>query len=223
MPAPRDADALSAALAGDVDALAAAIAGGADLESVDDELNTALHQAAHGEPGCLTLLIRAGAIVDSANSEGSTPLIEAVKYGDAACVRLLIAAGAAAAHRDASGRSALRYAEEESADAEIIAMLGGNPRPGPAEERKPVSTGRRGSVSSESVDPSQKVDLSQIPRHEKDEATATRISAILEKSILFKALDGNTLKVVIDSMTERRVPRGEPAITQGGKRLRETR
>ncbi len=200
---------------GDADALSAAIADGAHLDEADDEGNTATHKAAQGEPECLRLLLSHGATVDSANAEGSTPLIEAVKYGDRECVAIILEAGAAMAHLDATGRSALGYAEDEVADAEIISMLGGTARAEPVEERKPANTGRRCSVSSESVDPSQKVDLSQIPRQEKDEATATRISAILGKSILFKALDANTLKVVIDSMTERRVATGEPAITQG--------
>ena len=148
---------------GDADALSAAIADGAHLDEADDEGNTATHKAAQGEPECLRLLLSHGATVDSANAEGSTPLIEAVKYGDRECVAIILEAGAAMAHLDATGRSALGYAEDEVADAEIISMLGGTARAEPVEERKPANTGRRCSVSSESVDPSQKVDLSQIP------------------------------------------------------------
>ena len=143
---------------GDADALSAAIADGAHLDEADDEGNTATHKAAQGEPECLRLLLSHGATVDSANAEGSTPLIEAVKYGDRECVAIILEAGAAMAHLDATGRSALGYAEDEVADAEIISMLGGTARAEPVEERKPANTGRRCSVSSESVDPSQKVD-----------------------------------------------------------------
>jgi hypothetical protein len=162
---------------GDADALSAAIADGAHLDEADDEGNTATHKAAQGEPECLRLLLSHGATVDSANAEGSTPLIEAVKYGDRECVAIILEAGAAMAHLDATGRSALGYAEDEVADAEIISMLGGTARAEPVEERKPANTGRRCSVSSESVDPSQKVDLSQIPRQEKDEAGAARVGS----------------------------------------------
>ena len=109
---------------GDADALSAAIADGAHLDEADDEGNTATHKAAQGEPECLRLLLSHGATVDSANAEGSTPLIEAVKYGDRECVAIILEAGAAMAHLDATGRSALGYAEDEVADAEIISMLG---------------------------------------------------------------------------------------------------
>ena len=118
---------------GDADALSAAIADGTNLDEADDEGNTATHKAAQGEPECLRLLLSHGATVDSANAEGSTPLIEAVKYGDRECVAIILEAGAAMAHLDATGRSALGYAEDEVADAEIISMLGGTARAEPVE------------------------------------------------------------------------------------------
>ena len=138
---------------GDADALSAAIADGAHLDEADDEGNTATHKAAQGEPECLRLLLSHGATVDSANAEGSTPLIEAVKYGDRECVAIILEAGAAMAHLDATGRSALGYAEDEVADAEIISMLGGTARAEPVEERKPANTGRRASAVVEEVMP----------------------------------------------------------------------
>ena len=199
---------------GDVDALAELISSGADLHAQDEEGNTALHAAAQGELACAAKLLELGANVNAQNGVGTTALIEAVKYGDCEQVKALLAAGADAALADDEGDAHAHAAA--GGDAEIVAALKGEEVAAPASPTGPATKkGRRNSVSSESVDPNQKVDLSQIPRVEKGEEAALRIKGCIKDSFLFQSLDAKTLKIVIDSMEERTAGPGEAIITQG--------
>ena len=186
---------------GDVDALAELISSGADLHAQDEEGNTALHAAAQGELACAAKLLELGANVNAQNGVGTTALIEAVKYGDCEQVKALLASGADAALADDEGDAHAHAAA--GGDAEIVAALKGEEVAAPASPTGPATKkGRRNSVSSESVDPNQKVDLSQIPRVEKGEEAALRIKGCIKDSFLFQSLDAKTLKIVIDSMEE---------------------
>ena len=199
---------------GDVDALAELISSGADLHAQDEEGNSALHAAAQGELACAAKLLELGANVNAQNGVGTTALIEAVKYGDCEQVKALLAAGADAALADDEGDAHAHAAA--GGDAEIVAALKGEEVAAPASPTGPATKkGRRNSVSSESVDPNQKVDLSQIPRVEKGEEAALRIKGCIKDSFLFQSLDAKTLKIVIDSMEERTAGPGEAIITQG--------
>ena len=143
---------------GDVDALAELISSGADLHAQDEEGNTALHAAAQGELACAAKLLELGANVNAQNGVGTTALIEAVKYGDCEQVKALLAAGADAALADDEGDAHAHAAA--GGDAEIVAALKGEEVAAPASPTGPATKkGRRNSVSSESVDPNQKVDL----------------------------------------------------------------
>jgi len=206
---------IEAVESGDCDQLAELVAGGIPVTAKDDDGNTALHFAAQGEMGCVDKLLELGAEVNAVNNDGATPLIEAVKYGDYEISKSLLDKGADKSLKTADGETALSYANE-GGDSEIIGLLGGEAR---AEETKPepelALKPRRNSVSSESVDPNAKIDLSQIPREEKDEAATARIKGCMHDNFLFKALDAATLKIVIDSMSEVKKGADERVITQG--------
>ena len=200
---------------GDCDLVAELVTGGIPVTAKDDDGNTALHFAAQGEMGCVEKLLELGAEVNAVNNEGSTPLIEAVKYGDYEISKALLDKGADKSLETQDGTTALSAANE-GGDSEIIGLMGGQAR---AEETKPEPElglkPRRNSVSSESVDPNAKIDLSQIPREEKDEAATARIKGCMHDNFLFKSLDAATLKIVIDSMTEVKKGADERVITQG--------
>jgi len=74
--------------------------------------------------------------------------------------------------------------------------------------------GRRGSVSSESIDPKKvvKIEIPQIPKS--DEAIG-RIEECIAGHLLFTAVDYETRQTLILSMSERHVGAGERVITQG--------
>ena len=74
---------------------------------------------------------------------------------------------------------------------------------------------RRGSVSSESIDPKKQVNVSEIPIVEKAPEVIARIEGCIKGHLLFKDIDAETRRTVILSMTERRLAAGEAVITQG--------
>lgn len=76
---------------------------------------------------------------------------------------------------------------------------------------------RRGSISSESYNPSSVIDLSTIPVVEKSKEVMDRIKRAIEHHILFKDLEPETRMALILSMTERRVEFDEQVITQGAE------
>lgn len=100
--------------------------------------------AAEGDsPEIVTLLIKAGADLNTRNNDGETALIAAVKRGHVETTRLLLMAGADVKIRDAEGRSALDWAEDRNRTylAQIIAIAG---RPSAANvilSERPVMTG----------------------------------------------------------------------------------
>ena len=54
-----------------------------------------LHVASEiGSAGCVRLLLKAGATVESKDFKGNTPLHAACRYGHVPCIRLLLQAGA---------------------------------------------------------------------------------------------------------------------------------
>ena len=88
------------------------IAFGADVNTHSHQSgSTPLHLAARsGSLTAATILIAAGATVDSRNRHGFTPLIVATTAGHAAMCRLLLDAGAAREAQDGTGRSVQWYA-----------------------------------------------------------------------------------------------------------------
>ncbi len=86
-----------------------------DPDSRDAEGWTALMYAARSENQDLVLLLlKAEAALDILNRDGETALIVAVKRGNVEAARQLLMAGADVGARDARGRSALDWAEEEN-------------------------------------------------------------------------------------------------------------
>ena len=109
--------------------------------------------------------------------------------------------------------------QDMDVDAEILDLLDASAA---AERRakappppKVRAAPRRGSVSSESIDPKKQVDLSTIPQYAKTEEQDARIQACIAGHLLFKELDEATRKAVVLSMTERTLAAGEVVITQG--------
>ncbi|KAI8915982.1 cyclic nucleotide-binding-like protein [Gorgonomyces haynaldii] len=75
--------------------------------------------------------------------------------------------------------------------------------------------GRRTSVSAESMAPSAEKDYEKIVIPKSEEQRA-RINAAIHANFLFKHLDDDQFKEVVDAMAEKRVSSGEEVITQGG-------
>lgn len=86
----------------------------------------------------------------------------------------------------------------------------GEPEPLP----KPKRTGRRGSISSESYDPS-KVAKSRIPFIPKSEEQKKAIRSMIADNMLFKSLDRKLFDTVVDALASKQVRAGEKVIEQG--------
>ena len=205
---------------GDVDAVEQLLKDGVPADCKDPSSSqTAMMVAAEGETECIQVLLRYGAQVNGQNKAGQTALMAAVKYADSEIIKLLLEAGADPRQRDIKGMSAIDHAKEmdepellDLLDGEAAAQMRANaPTPQPARKAAP----RRGSVSSESIDPKKQVDLSTIPQYAKTDEQVSRIEAAISSNLLFSALDAATRKALILSMTERQVPTGESVITQG--------
>jgi ankyrin repeat protein len=85
---------------------------GAEVEAVDNDGETALHDATFG--GHLTvmevLVVQGHANVDAQDSSGQTPLMMAAEYGEDEAVHLLVQKGADVKLKDELGRTALGWA-----------------------------------------------------------------------------------------------------------------
>lgn len=215
-----DAPAFFEAVAnGEVEVVAALLTDGVPADARDQKTHaTALLTAAEGQEECLLELLRAGATVDAQNKHGETALMLAVKYADAECMRLLLDARADPTLRDVSGKSAVEYAAEMD-EPELLALLDPTGSLGagllkPPPQRKPKSS-RRGSVSSESIDPHEQVDLSAIPQYAKSPKVMARLAEYLEGGFLFRSLDPATRTALLLSMVEKAYAAGEAVITQG--------
>ena len=183
-------------------------------------LKTALMAAAEGEVACIHLLLKHGASVDGQNKRGETALMAAVEYADSEVIEVLLSEGKANAKiRDMFGKTAIDRAKEHQLAPEVISML--DPEvmlafaPPDAKASGRGQRPRRNSVSSESIDPASKLDISLIPQMEKSEEVAGRIEKVIMQHLLFKDLDAETRHVLILSMTERSVLADERVITQG--------
>jgi len=186
---------------------------GVPADSINEDACTALILAAEGEPSIISLLIEKGCSIDHQNKEGTTALIAAVKYEDPDIVGLLLAANANKELKDVTGLAAIDYARE-GGDGTILGHFG-IAEEAPVEIAPPTAKPRRNSVSSESINPKDKVDLSTIKVVQKDAATKERIQATVKTSLLFKSLDVEQMSMVIMSMEEVKVANGETIIKQG--------
>ena len=75
------------------------------------------------DASCIRLLIEAGSDVNRAPSDGSTPLIRAVRNGLLDVMKMLIAAGALVDARDANGMTALLHAAKWQPNADFCSAL----------------------------------------------------------------------------------------------------
>ena len=88
-----------------------AISRGADLEALDIHKASPLWNAAlHGDLKILSVLIAAGAKLDSRGGTGSTPLMIASSRASASCVAFLLAKGSSVHQVDDLGYTVLHYA-----------------------------------------------------------------------------------------------------------------
>lgn len=120
-----------AALAGEADNVAALLDAGADVKLTDEEGNSALAKAAGSDApaAIITLLVRAGAPVDAASSDGVTPLMRAAERAELDKVVALLNAGAKADARDRDGRTAVDWALQRADEAgkrvaEVLSQAG---------------------------------------------------------------------------------------------------
>uniref|UniRef100_A0A7S4ETX5 Cyclic nucleotide-binding domain-containing protein n=1 Tax=Chrysotila carterae TaxID=13221 RepID=A0A7S4ETX5_CHRCT len=215
-PSRENLDAFFEAIAnGEVEAMAAKLDSGVPISATTDDGSTGLHIAAEGESGCVEELLRRRCPVDALGGPEvqRTALGVAVLYEDLAIVNLLLKAGASTNIPDSYGKTVLDYAQSCS-DLDIKAALGAaSSAPPAAPTRRPK--GRRGSISSESIDARAGLDLSSIPFVPKSAEAKVRIKECVQDSILFQSLDEKTLEAVIMSMHGRQVQSGEALIKQG--------
>ena len=207
-------DLIAAIDEGDGEALTTLLADN-DPNALGEDGKAPIHKAAEGEPSCLEVLIaHAGIDLNLKDSEGSTALMAAAAYGDVDCVQKLVDAGCDQTATNDAGQTAVAIAEADGNN-DVITILGGTAveetKPEPELGLKP----RRNSVSSESVDPNAKLDVSQLPQTEKSPEDSARIKAIIEGNFLFKSLDAKTLQVCINSMSEVSFAEGDLVIKQG--------
>ncbi len=216
-----DAPALfEAVAAGEAEQVAALLGAGVPPDARDPKgFGTALLVAAEGQEECLAELLRAGAAVDAQNKHGETALMLAVKYCDGGTISMLLGAGADPTLRDVAGKSAVEYAAEMD-EPELLQLIDptgslGAARRAAPRARAPRATPRRGSVSSESINPAEEVDLASIPQHAKAPETVARLDEYLEASFLFRSLDGATRHALLLSMVPREHTAGDHVIVQG--------
>mmetsp|Transcript_927 Transcript_927/g.2777 ORF Transcript_927/g.2777 Transcript_927/m.2777 type:complete len:404 (+) Transcript_927:82-1293(+) len=122
---------LAAAVASgaDVTTVERLLAGNADISAVAGERReTALHFAARREPTLTSILLSAGASLDSTCTEGFTPLHAAAHAGAAQCLSILLAApGVEACARTSRGDSALHLAAISGSGAAAALLLDAAP------------------------------------------------------------------------------------------------
>ena len=180
---------------------------------------TALMYAAEGEFELIKLLLDFGASIDFQTKHGETALMSAIKYNDGESVQALLDAGADYLNvRDISGMTALDFAQD---DEDMLRLLDPAAADALAARKKaPPTRGktgpRRGSVSSESIDPKKNsANLDYMPRYEKSADDLAAIDACISGHLLFKDLDEVTKHALILSMSERNVEAGDTVISQG--------
>ena len=174
------ADAATDAIATAVGAMITAINDG-DVERVEELLQQGvagdvsdangmipLIAAVEGETECLAKLLEHRSDVNVKDKKGVTALMTAARYGDVDCVQMLLEYGADKEMRDVRGMSALEYAKEADAESivELLDPLAAAAMREVAVPKKRAGQGRsnrRGSVSSESIDPTTKVRCALTP------------------------------------------------------------
>jgi hypothetical protein len=116
---------VNAAWGGDVPTIERLVAAGADVNAnVGHHDWTPLQRGVYGgHAAAVTALLSAGAHVDGATRDGSTPIVIAGYYGRTALVHLLVAAGADVRHADGCGSTALHLAVRNSHSDCIRALL----------------------------------------------------------------------------------------------------
>jgi len=150
---------------GDLERVEELLGRGVPVDSLNEDAATALLLAAEGEPAIVALLLSKGSHVDHQDRQGSTALIAAVKYEDAEVVQMLVAAGASSGLTDVGGQSAVEHAMR-GGDSRVLESLGlappASPHASPQASPQAKKAVRRGSVSSESIDPKAQISLSAI-------------------------------------------------------------
>merc|ERR1740137_20188 len=73
---------------------------------------------------------------------------------------------------------------------------------------------RRKSISAECFNPEED-DTDELVIHPKTDEARARLTEAVDDIVLFKSLDGEQLKKVIDAMQERKVQAGDSIVTQG--------
>ena len=98
---------------------------GADVNAKND-INISPLALAVSEPLCpvttLEMLVKAGAVIDSVDAKGMTPLLRASKRGNSKAVEFLVECNASLTHCDAEGKSALHWCCK-SGKAAIVPLL----------------------------------------------------------------------------------------------------
>ena len=105
-----------------------AIKAGADVNSKDENHNTALMIAAesNNDPEAINVLIDSGANIDSVNAQVRTALILAVMNKKLETIKILCSRNADTKILDIYHKSALSYALGEIKDSELLKLLAGN-------------------------------------------------------------------------------------------------
>ena len=120
----RDKQFLEAARGGDVSMMEKLIGKGVDIQTQDEEKNTALHLAAwHGREEVVPLLLFKGADVHATNGGGKTALHRAADGGNERIVQLLLKEGADVNPVNLRGFTALNAAAKRGATAVVLLLL----------------------------------------------------------------------------------------------------
>ena len=121
-----DSELLDAAAQGDASSVVLLLDHGADIEAMDDEGRTPLHEAAafNTEPAVAAVLLDHGANIEARADEGITPLhAAAAQNAEPAVAALLLDRGADIAARDNYGATPLHRAAENNVEPAVAALL----------------------------------------------------------------------------------------------------
>lgn len=117
-----------AGIAGKTALIDACAAEGADLNSADDQGNTALHGAAtYGQNAAVRALLDSGADVNPVNIYNRTPLDDAIRYHQTSVIRTLLCYGAHRENRSSSDpiiQRLLSASRETLLEEEIMMLMG---------------------------------------------------------------------------------------------------